>query len=68
MKPSNLKAIRLDLGLSRGACAEGMSVTRQTIYNIESGKSKKSSEYFYELYLKNLRRARQYAYDKRTKQ
>ena len=40
-----------------GGCAEQMGLTRQTIINIESGKTtKESSLKYYELYLKEIRR------------
>lgn len=65
MKPSNLKKLRLDIGLTPGYCANGMGVSRQTIYNIENGKSPESTIYFYELYLKDVKRRRDYAKKKR---
>ena len=66
MKPSNLKRLRLDLGLTPGYCANGMGVSRQTIYNIENGTTKaESSRYFYELYLKDVKRRRDYARERR---
>lgn len=61
MKPSNLKKLRLDLGLTPGYCANGMRVSRQTIYNIEEGKVPMSTMYFYELYLKDVKRRRDLA-------
>lgn len=62
MKASNLVKLRNKLGLTPGYCANGMHVTRQTIYNIENGSTKKdSSLYFYELYLKEIKRQREYA-------
>ena len=66
MKPSNLKRLRLDLGLTPGYCANGMGVSRQTICNIENGTTKaESSRYFYELYLKDVKRRRDYARERR---
>lgn len=66
MKPSNLKRLRLDLDLTIGYCANGMHVTRQTVYNIENGTTKKeSSLYFYELFLKEVKRRKEYAADHR---
>ena len=57
MKAENLKKLRISLGLTTGGCAIGMGVTRQTIINIESGRtSKESSLQHYELYLKDIRR------------
>jgi predicted transcriptional regulator len=66
MKPQNLKRLRISLGLTCGFCAEGMGVTRQTINNIENGKSCKASEYFYELYLKEVKRVKKYSRDRRV--
>lgn len=65
MKPSNLKRLRIDLGLTPGYCANGMGVSRQTIYNIEDGKVPMSTMYFYELYLKDVKRRREYARQRR---
>ena len=66
MKPSNLKRLRLSLDLTPGYCANGMHVSRQTIYNIENGTTKaESSRYFYELYLKDVKRRRDYARERR---
>ena len=66
MKPSNLKKLRLSLDLTPGYCAKGMHITRQTIYNIENGTTKaESSRYFYELYLKDIKRRRDYARERR---
>lgn len=60
MKPENLKKLRISLGLTTGGCAIDMGVTRQTIINIESGRtSKESSLQHYELYLKDIRRKQQ---------
>lgn len=57
MKASNLKRLRISLGLTVTGCAIGMGVTRQTIINIESGKTtKESSLQHYELYLKDVKR------------
>ena len=57
MKPSNLKKLRIGLGLTIGRCADEMGLTRQTIINLETGKTTKpSSLKFYELYLKDVRR------------
>ena len=61
MKPSNLKRLRLSLDLTPGYCANGMHVSRQTIYNIEEGKVPMSTMYFYELYLKDVKRRRELA-------
>ena len=65
MKPSNLKRLRLSLDLTPGYCANGMHVSRQTIYNIEDGKVPMSTMYFYELYLKDVKRRREYARQRR---
>ena len=55
MKASNLKRLRISLGLTVTGCAIG--VTRQTIINIESGKTTKTSSLqHYELYLKDVKR------------
>ena len=61
MKPRNLKKLRLKLGLSPQVCAAEMGLTRQTIHNIEAGRTTKdSSLYYYELYLKEIKRRRDY--------
>lgn len=65
MQPSNLKKLRLSLDLTPGYCANGMHVSRQTIYNIEDGKTPMSTNYFYELYLKDVKRRREYAHQRR---
>lgn len=66
MRKENLKKLRLNLHLTQGAVAEGMGLTRQTVDNIESGRSHKpASLLFYELYLKDQRRRRDYAKMKR---
>lgn len=52
--------MRIELGLTIGKCAEDMRVDRQTIINIEQGRTKKeSSLQHYELYLKDVRRKRE---------
>lgn len=62
MLPKNLKKLRLDLGLTMGGCADGMGVSRQTIYRLETGAVEKDATYlFYELYLKDVKRKRDYA-------
>ena len=60
MKARNLRKLRISLGLTVGGCAEQMGLTRQTIVNIESGKTtKESSLKYYEMYLKEVRRKQQ---------
>lgn len=66
MKPSNLKRLRLNLDLTIGRCADDMHVSRQTLYNIENGTvCKDSTMLLYELYLKEIKRQRDYAHMKR---
>lgn len=60
MLARNLRKMRIELGLTIGKCAEDMRVDRQTIINIEQGRTKKeSSLQHYELYLKDVRRKRE---------
>lgn len=60
MTPKNLKKLRLELGLTQGACADGMRVSRQTIINLEDGKIKRPATLqYYELFLKAIKRARE---------
>jgi DNA-binding XRE family transcriptional regulator len=59
MNPRNLRKMRLSLGLSPMVCANDMGVTRQTIHNLESGRtSKEASLRYYELYLQDVKRRR----------
>lgn len=61
MNPENLKRLRVSLGMTIGKCADDMNVSRQTLYNLESGKPVKPSTLtYYELYLKNVKRDRDY--------
>lgn len=62
MKPSNLKKLRLELGMTPKAIADKMRMSVQLIYNIEHDKKvKESSLIFYELALKEEKRKRDYA-------
>lgn len=62
MRADNLKRLRLELGLTLGRAADEMKFSRQTLYNIENGLVKKESTlHYYELYLKDVRRKREYA-------
>jgi transcriptional regulator with XRE-family HTH domain len=59
MNPRDLRKLRLSLGLSPRVCAADMGVTRQTVYNLESGRTtKEASLYYYELYLQEVKRRR----------
>lgn len=61
MKPENLKRLRISLGRTIGKCAEDMNVSRQTLYNLEQGRPvKQSTLTYYELYLKSIKRDRDY--------
>lgn len=61
MKPENLKRLRISLGRTIGKCADDMNVSRQTLYNLEQGRPvKQSTLTFYELYLKSVKRDRDY--------
>lgn len=61
MNPENLKRLRVSLGRTIEKCADDMNVSRQTLYNLESGKPvKQSTLTYYELYLKNVKRDRDY--------
>lgn len=61
MNPENLKRLRVSLGMTIGKCADDMNVSKQTLYNLESGKSVKPSTLtYYELYLKSVKRDRDY--------
>ena len=61
MKPENLKRLRISLGRTIGKCADDMNVSRQTLYNLEQGKPvKPSTMTYYELYLKSVKRDRDY--------
>lgn len=65
MNPRNLRKLRLSLGLSPQVCAADMGITRQTIHNLESGRTtKEASLYYYELYLQEVKRRRDNARDK----
>lgn len=67
MTADNLKKLRIELGLTIGRCAEDMKFSRQTIYNLENGLvAKPSTLKYYELYLKEVRRMRNYANNHRT--
>lgn len=66
MKVGNLKRLRIDLGITLGKAAEDMKLSRQTLYNIENGAvTKESTLNYYELYLKDVRRRREYATERR---
>lgn len=65
MLSSNLKKLRTSLCLTPAEVGEGMGLTRQTIYRIEDGTAKKSNTLFYELYLKDIKRKREYAAEHR---
>ena len=66
MKPTNLKKLRLSLNLTPQACANEMGITRQTVHNMEAGRTTKSASlYYYELYLKEVKRRRDYAREHR---
>lgn len=66
MKVGNLKRLRIALGITLGKAAEDMKLSRQTLYNIENGAvAKESTLNYYELYLKDVRRQREYAAERR---
>lgn len=68
MKKENLRKLRVSLGLTQGGCARDMGVSRQTVYNLETNPvSKEASLKYYELYLKDVKRRRDYAQSKRRK-
>lgn len=57
-----LRRKRISLGLTQGRCAKEMELTRQTINSLETGRIKKRSSYvFYDLYLKDVERRREYS-------
>ena len=61
MKPSNLKKLRNELGVTQGYCANKMHLHLRTIQRIEDGECKNQSTLnYYELFLKNEKSIKDY--------
>jgi len=65
MRPSSLKRLRLSIGVSCEEVAKQMHLTRQTVYNMEEGKTNEAGLHHLELTLKDMKRQRDYAKDHR---
>lgn len=67
MRRESLKRLRLSIPLTLTYCAEGMHISRQTLGNLESGRVQcEATMQHYELYLKDVKRQRQYAAERRA--